>query len=41
MALVVLQFTLPLLGFLALDRILKDGDFAAGFRKKRASGLLR
>ena len=34
MALVVLQFTLPLLGFLALDRILKDGDFAAGFRKK-------
>ncbi len=34
MALVVLQFTLPLLAFLALDRILKDGDFAAGFRKK-------
>ena len=34
MALVVLQFTLPLLGFLALDRILKDADFAAGFRKK-------
>ena len=34
MALVVLQFTLPLLGFLALDRILKDGDFASGFRKK-------
>ena len=34
MALVVLQFTLPLLAFLALDRILKDGDFAAEFRKK-------
>ena len=34
MALVVLQFTLPLLAFLALDRILKDGDFAAGFKKK-------
>ena len=34
MALVVLQFTLPLLAFLALDRILKDGDFASGFRKK-------
>ena len=34
MALVVLQFTLPLLAFLALDRILNDGDFAAGFRKK-------
>ena len=34
MALVVLQFTLPLLGFLALDRILKDEDFASGFRKK-------
>lgn len=34
MALVVLQFTLPLLGFLALDKVLKDENSAAEFRKK-------
>lgn len=34
MALVVLQFTLPLLGFLALDRMLKDENTANAFRKK-------
>ena len=37
MALVVLQFTLPLLGFLMLDRILKDEASAAAFRE-RVSG---
>ena len=34
MALTVLQFTLPMLGFLALDRILRQPDAAALFRKK-------
>jgi len=34
MALVVLQFTLPMLGFLVLDRILRDPDAAARFRQK-------
>ena len=34
MALVVLQFTLPMLGFLALDRIVRQPDAAAFFRKK-------
>lgn len=34
MALVVLQITLPMLGFLALDRIVKGGIDAATFRKK-------
>lgn len=34
MALVVLQFSLPLLGFLALDRILRDAGAVAQFRKK-------
>ena len=36
MALVVLQFTLPMLGFLVLDRIVRDPDSAALFRKKNA-----
>ena len=34
MALVVLQFTLPMLGFLVLDRIVKQPDAAAFFREK-------
>ena len=34
MALTVLQFTLPMLGFLALDRIVRQPDAAALFRKK-------
>jgi len=34
MALVVLQFTLPMLGFLVLDRIVKQPDAAALFREK-------
>ena len=34
MALVVLQFTLPMLGFLVLDRIVKQADAAAFFRQK-------
>ena len=34
MALVVLQFTLPMLGFLGLDRIVKQADAAAFFRQK-------
>ena len=34
MALTVLQFTLPMLGFLALDRIVRQPDVAALFRKK-------
>jgi hypothetical protein len=34
MALVVLQFTLPMLGFLALDRIVRQPEAAAFFRKK-------
>jgi len=34
MALVVLQFTLPMLGFLVLDRIVKQPDAAALFRRK-------
>ena len=34
MALVVLQVTLPLLGFLTLDRIVKDGYDRKGFLKK-------
>ena len=34
MALVVLQFTLPMLGFLMLDRIVKQADAAAFFRQK-------
>ncbi|MBQ9660770.1 MAG: hypothetical protein IJV37_05845 [Bacteroidales bacterium] len=34
MALVVLQFTLPVLGFLALDRIVKQPGAAAFFREK-------
>ena len=34
MALVVLQFTLPMLGFLALDRLVRQPDAAAFFRKK-------
>lgn len=34
MALVVLQYTLPMLGFLALDRIVRDAGFAEEFRKK-------
>ena len=34
MALTVLQFTLPILGFLALDRIVRQPDAAALFRKK-------
>ena len=34
MALVVLQFTLPMLGFLMLDRIVKQPDARALFRKK-------
>ena len=34
MALVVLQFTLPILAFLVLDRILKDENAVAEFRKK-------
>ena len=34
MALVVLQVTLPMLGFLALDRIVKDGVAPKGFLRK-------
>jgi hypothetical protein len=34
MALTVLQFTLPILGFLALDRIVRQPDAAALFQKK-------
>ena len=34
MALTVLQFTLPMLGFLALDRIVRQPEAAALFRKK-------
>ena len=34
MALVVLQFTLPMLGFLVLDRIVRQPEAAALFRKK-------
>ena len=34
MALVVLQFTLPMLAFLVLDKIVKCADFAAKFKKK-------
>ena len=34
MALTVLQFTLPMLGFLALDRIVRQPDAVALFRKK-------
>ncbi len=34
MALVVLQFTLPMLGFLVLDRIVKQPEAAAFFRQK-------
>lgn len=34
MALVVLQFTLPLLAFLTLDRVLKDENSVEAFRKK-------
>ena len=34
MALVVLQFTLPVLGFLVLDNIVKSGEAAALFKKK-------
>ena len=34
MALVVLQFTLPMLGFLVLDRIVKQPEAAAFFRRK-------
>ena len=34
MALVVLQFTLPVLGFLALDRIVRQPDAAQFFRQK-------
>jgi len=34
MALTVLQFTLPMLGFLALDRLARDPDTAARFRQK-------
>ncbi len=34
MALTVLQFTLPMLGFLVLDRLVKDPETAALFRRK-------
>ncbi|MBO7574441.1 MAG: hypothetical protein J6S99_01310 [Bacteroidales bacterium] len=34
MALTVLQFTLPMLGFLVLDRLVKDPETAALFRQK-------
>ena len=34
MALVILQFTLPVLAFLTLDRTVRDGNFAAMFRRK-------
>ena len=34
MALVTLQFTLPMLAFLVLDRIVREDSFAAAFRKK-------
>ena len=34
MALTVLQFTLPMLGFLALDRLVRDPETAARFRQK-------
>ena len=34
MALVTLQFTLPLLGFLALDKVVRSGNDAAGARRK-------
>ena len=34
MALVVLQFTLPMLGFLVLDRIVRQPEAAAFFQKK-------
>lgn len=34
MALVVLQFTLPVLGFLVLDRIVKSDESAAAFRSR-------
>lgn len=39
MALVVLQFTLPLLAFLLLDRIMKDEGHASAFRKKGTIAL--
>ena len=34
MSLIVLQFTLPVLGFLMLDRIVKDGDDVAALRRQ-------